>query len=64
MTFVLKVCDLDLKVMPQLGDVAEKNFRPIYTIIININETNERVFFLNAERQAKEQLVPFLKSLV
>ena len=41
MTFVWKVCDLDLKAMPQLGDGAEKNFRPTYTIIININKTNE-----------------------
>ena len=46
MTFVWKVCDLDLKAMPQLGDGAEKNFRPIYmyTIMLNINEINERVF--------------------
>ena len=31
----MKVCDLDLKAMPQLGDGAEKNFRPIYTIMVN-----------------------------
>ena len=46
MTFVWKVCDLDLKAMAQLGVGAEKNFRPIYTIMININETNERVFII------------------
>ena len=44
MTFVWNVCDLDLKAMPQLEDGAEKNFRPIYTIMLNINETNKRVF--------------------
>ena len=44
MTFVWKVCDLDLKAMPQLGDGAQKNFIPIYTIMLNINETNKKVF--------------------
>ena len=38
--------DLDLKAMPQLGDGAEKNFIPIYTIMLNINETNKRVFII------------------
>ena len=42
MTFVWNVCDLDLKAMPQLGDGAEKNFRPIYTIMLNIYETNKK----------------------
>ena len=46
MTFVWEVCDINLKTMPQLGDGAEKNFRPIYTIMLNINETNERVFII------------------
>ena len=46
MTFVWKVCDLDLKAMPQFGDGAEKTFRPIYTIMLNINETNKRVFII------------------
>ena len=46
MTFVYKVCDLDLKAMPQLGDGAEKNVRPIYTIMLNIKETNKRVFIV------------------
>ena len=46
MTFVWNICDLDLKAMPQLGDGAEKNFRPIYTIMLNINETNKRVFII------------------
>ena len=41
MTFVWNVCDLDLKAMPQLRDDAEENFRPIYTIMLNINETNK-----------------------
>ena len=40
MTFVWKVFDLDLKAMPQLGDDAEENFRPIYTIMLNSNKTN------------------------
>ena len=42
MTFVWKVCDLDLKAMPQGGDGAKKNFRPIYTIMLNINETQKK----------------------
>ena len=49
MTFVWKVCDLDLKAMPQLGDGAEKNFIPIYTIMLNINETNKSVFIINLD---------------
>ena len=32
--------------MPQLGDGAVKHFRPIYTIMLNINETNKRVFII------------------
>ena len=35
--------------MPQLGDGSEKNFRPIYTIMLNINESNERVLFVCVE---------------
>ena len=46
MTFVWKVCDPDLKAMPQSDDGAKKNFRPIYTIMFNINETNKRVFII------------------
>ena len=46
MTFAWKVCDLDLKAMPQLEDGAKKNFRPIYTIMLNINETNKSVFII------------------
>ena len=33
--------------MPQIEDGAEKNFRPIYTIMPNINEINQRVLILN-----------------
>ena len=46
MTFVWNVCDLDLKAMPQVGDGADKNFRPIYIIMLNINETNKSVFII------------------
>ena len=38
MTLVWKVCNLDLKAMPQLGNGVKKNFRLIYTIMLNINK--------------------------
>ena len=40
------ICIKSLWPYAQLGDGAEKSFRPMYTIMININETNEGVFII------------------